>query len=92
VISEINRITRKDGYFYAQLPTRESITEYHTSGAKRERKELGTHVPFEGPEKDIPHHSFTKRELYELMKGFGFEIKEMCEKDRHYNILAVREH
>lgn len=90
VISEVSRITKRQGYFYAQAPTLEKTFEYERRGAKASWIEPGTQVPMEGPEKGIPHHSFRKQELFELLDDFDLEIKEIHEREGHYNLPAIK--
>jgi len=85
VVSEVSRITRKGGYFYAKVPTLEK-----DFWAKGRWKELGTRIPLEGPEKGIPHHGFTKLELLELSNSNNFKVKDIYEKDEHFCLLAVK--
>lgn len=91
VISEVNRITKKEGYFYAQVPTLERNLKYERLGEKGKLIEPGTRVPLEGPEKGIPHHGFTEQELLELLKSFNFKVKEIYERDEHYCLLAIKD-
>jgi len=90
VVSEVSRTTKKQGFFYAQVPILEKTSEYKRSAAKGSWTEPGTWVPLEGPEKGIPHHSFKKQELSELLSSFNFEIKEVREREGHYNLLAIK--
>ena len=42
-----------------------------------------THVPFEGPEKMIPHHHFTKEHLTDLFPNYA--TLDMHAGSEHYN-------
>jgi len=90
VVSEVSRITRKEGYFYVQAPTLERNIRHQKSGPKIKLIEPGTHVPLEGPEKGVPHHGFTRLELLELLGSFSFETLDVYERDEHFNLLAVK--
>jgi len=48
VISEVSRITKKNGYFFVQVPTLEGNIKSERLGAKSKVVESGTHVPLEG--------------------------------------------
>jgi len=85
VFSEVNRTMKKGGYFFAQVPTFQKT--FWSSG---KWMESGTRIPLEGPEKGIPHHGFTEQELLELSNSFSFEVKEINEREEHYNLLAVK--
>lgn len=90
VISEVNRTTKKNGYFYAQVPTLERNLKYERLGEKGKLIEPGTRVPLEGSEKGIPHHGFTEQELLQLLSSFNFKVKEIHERDEHFNLLAIK--
>jgi hypothetical protein len=85
VVSEVSRVVKKGGYFFAQVPTFKK-----TFWSEGKWLEPGTRLPLEGPEKGIPHHGFKKQELLELSKSFNLEVKEIYEKDQHYNLLAIK--
>jgi SAM-dependent methyltransferase len=86
VFSEVSRILKKGGYLYLQVPTLERNAQYEEGV----NIEPGTRVPLEGPERGIPHHGFTRKEVGELLNDYNFDIEEMNERDEHYNILAVK--
>lgn len=90
VVLEVNRVVKTGGYFYAQVPTLEGTLKYARSGAEGKWIESGTRVPQEGPEKGIPHHSFTRQELSELLNSFHFRLQRIHERNEHYNFLAIK--
>jgi len=85
-IAEIERTLKKGGYFYADVPSRPRNLKNGNSKVKI--VEPGTRVPLEGPEKGIPHHDFTEKEIFRVLRGF--EIQEIRKKDSHFHILAQK--
>lgn len=73
-IREVKHILRENGLFYFTVP------KYFPPGNWKDGKytevEKHTYTPWDGFEKDIPHHLFTKRELTSILKD-DFEILEM---------------
>jgi len=92
IIQEIGRVLRRKGYFYIQVPTRNRVLKYARMARKEGNPQIvleeGTYVPAVGPEKGIPHHGFTKKELRHLFNSF--EIKKITLRDEHYNFLGVK--
>lgn len=92
IVNEFVRVTKKGGYIYVQVPTRQRSLKY-VRIAKQEGKPLtkieeGTYIPSDGPEKGVPHHGFTKNELRELFQDF--RIKSLTLRDEHYNLLGLK--
>jgi ubiquinone/menaquinone biosynthesis C-methylase UbiE len=85
-IAEIKRTLKKVGYFYAEVPSRPR--NLHDDNSKRKIVEPRTRIPLEGPEKGIPHHDFTEKEIYQVLRDF--EIQEIRKKDSHFHILAKK--
>lgn len=83
-IAEITRTLKKDGYFYADVPSRPRILQ--DENLKQKIVEPGTRIPLGGPEKGILHHDFTEGEVYRVLRDF--EIQEIRKKDSHFHILA----
>ena len=73
-IREVKHILRGKGLFYFTVP------KYFLLGNWKDGKytevEKHTYTPWDGFEKDIPHHLFTKRELTSILKD-EFEILEI---------------
>lgn len=88
VIAEIKRVLREGGYVYIQVPMMEKVQKYIEQGGKFDEIEPGTFVPLEGSEKGIPHHNFTREELLGLFNDF--KVKNLTERDEHYNLLAIK--
>ncbi|PIR07436.1 hypothetical protein COY65_01505 [Candidatus Jorgensenbacteria bacterium CG_4_10_14_0_8_um_filter_39_13] len=90
IIKEIERVLKVDGYLYIQVPTFARVSGYaklaEKEGSPQIRLEKGTYVPTVGPEKGVPHHGFTRKELRESLRNF--RIKNIILRDRHYNLLG----
>jgi SAM-dependent methyltransferase len=79
-ISETNRVTRKGGYVFVQVPRWSRGKKVLNPGVVR--AEPTTLVWSRGEEAGVPHHHFTKDRLLHL---FGdFEILELHSKTEHY--------
>jgi len=57
------------GRFFTTLPDNEGSTHW-TTMIGHEEIEPGTRVPVSGPEKDLPHSSFTGEEIREMFSDF----------------------
>ena len=57
------------GYFFITLPDNEGSAHWVTM-TENEEIAPGTRVPLTGPEKGLPHSSFTKEEIKELFSKF----------------------
>ncbi len=82
---EIDRVSKSGGYLYLQVPSHDLEMQIIAQGGGREKVKFVdnmTHVPFEGEEKLIPHHHFTKEHLLELFPNY--RILDMHEGSEHY--------
>lgn len=57
------------GRFFITLPENED-TAHWTSMVRHEEIEPGTRIPLDGPEKGLPHSSYTRDEVKEMFKSF----------------------
>lgn len=57
------------GHFFVTLPDNEGSNHW-TMMANHEEIEPGTRIPLSGPEKGLPHSSFTKEEIKEMFFDF----------------------
>jgi len=57
------------GRFFITLPDNEGSSHW-TMMASHKEIEPGTRVPLSGPEKDLPHSAFTKKEIKEMFSEF----------------------
>lgn len=86
IAREIDRVLKDNGYLYLQVPS-------HTSEMRTIKEQGGidkvkfvdemTHLPFEGPEKMIPHHHFTREHIAELFPNYS--TLDLHEESDHYN-------
>jgi cyclopropane fatty-acyl-phospholipid synthase-like methyltransferase len=83
IVNEIFRVLKTGGLVFI------TVTMFKHRKVKFEEIESNTFVPFEGPEKGLPHHCFTPKELREV---FGaFEIRGIyIDKTEHYCLLAFK--
>lgn len=92
IIKEFSRVLKRGGFVYIQVPPRQLMLKYamfdKRKGEGGIKTEEGTYIPSYGPEKGVPHHSFTKAELKDLFSDF--KIKKIGLRDGQYNLLGVK--
>lgn len=82
--SEVKRVLKPDGYFYATLP---AYPPGKWKGGRFEEIEENTYVSLDGFEKGVPHYFFTQQVLAEVMNEFYIlEIKK--ESTSHLSALV----
>ena len=69
IIKRIYNSLLPDGSFFITLPDNEGSAHW-TMMQKHEEIEPGTRVPLSGPEKGLPHSSFTKKEIEGMFSEF----------------------
>ncbi len=73
IAGEIDRVLKPGGYLYLQVPSHdmemETIMERGGIGNVKFVDDM-THLPFDGPEKMIPHHHFTREHIAELFPNY----------------------
>ncbi len=69
LIKKIHDSLSVGGSFFITLPDNEGSAHW-TMMIKHEEIEPGTRVPFSGPEKGLPHSSFTQTEIKEMFVNF----------------------
>lgn len=70
------------GSFFVTLPDNEGSTHW-TMMADHEEVEPGTRVPLSGPEKGLPHSSFTRQEIQEMFSDFAkIDTKLLADRGR----------
>jgi 2-polyprenyl-3-methyl-5-hydroxy-6-metoxy-1,4-benzoquinol methylase len=87
VCHNIVRGLKKGGYFLAFLPAMRSIKANEKLVAKQ------TVIPTSGPEKNIPHFLFSKKDLKELFKGCKLKLKKLPAKkfpEEHFRVLVKK--
>jgi len=78
VVREIDRVLRKGGFLFLQVPSYESETfDSGTIWA-----EPGTLIARGGQEKGVPHHFFRENELLECFPSY--DVKELHSRSDHY--------
>lgn len=81
-IKEIYQALLPGGLFFITLPDNEGSSHW-TIMTDHKEIEPGTRVPLSGPEKDLPHSSFTKDEIYEIFSDFKkINLKLLAERGR----------
>jgi SAM-dependent methyltransferase len=78
-ISEMNRVTRKGGYVFIQVPKWSRGEKVLRPGVVK--VEPTTLIWSRGDEARVPHHHFTKEKLSRLFRGY--EILELHSKTEH---------
>lgn len=68
-IKQIYRALIPGGFCFITLPDNEGSTHW-TTMSDHEEIEPGTRVPLTGPEKGLPHSSFTREEIGEMFSEF----------------------
>jgi SAM-dependent methyltransferase len=86
-ISEMKRILKPKGLIFITFPL-------FGVGSKLEQWDLkeiekGTFIPQKGPEKGLPHHFFTKHEIYQLFESFKI-LELYVDKTKHRALLAEK--
>ena len=86
-IREIKRVLKPDGIIFITFPMFELLKKKNPWPL--EKIEKGTYLPLEGPEKGLPHHFFTEREIYKAFKGFDIK-KIYLDSSKHRAILGFK--
>jgi SAM-dependent methyltransferase len=90
IITEIERITKRGGYLYIQVPTEEKAKRLvKAEELKCEEVEERTYLPLGGDEAGILHHYFTKEELLSLFQAY--EPIDLHVSQEHYCLTARKE-
>ena len=84
IVGEITRVLKREGIVFITVPKVNIHREYDF-----EEIEPNTIVPLGGPEKGLPHHYFTPKELKTLFKEF--EIKKLdIDSVDHYTLIGSK--
>lgn len=81
IISEIERVIKKDGFIFITVPKLKNQAENF------EQIERNTYIPLDGYEKGLPHHYFTSEELKDFFSNF--EIKDIHIDQRNHYCLSA---
>jgi cyclopropane fatty-acyl-phospholipid synthase-like methyltransferase len=82
-VRELERVLRPGGLLFVTVPTRRN------QGERFKEIEENTLVPLNGPEKGLPHHYFTARELRELFSNFDVRAIDV-DSVAHYCVTALK--
>ena len=82
VVREIARVLRKNGFVFVTV----TLLQKGHEGAMEEI-EPNTFVPQSGPEKGMPHHRFSARELEEVFEGF--EVTDVHVDNKEHLCLSA---
>jgi SAM-dependent methyltransferase len=86
IVREMNRVLKTGGYLFLQVPAHKNEMRLIEERGGKDRVRFvdpKTHVPFDGPEKGIPHYHFTKEEL--LNDFFSnYNVLHIHEGTEHY--------
>jgi SAM-dependent methyltransferase len=83
IIKEIERVLKKGGFVFITVP------KLRTQGKEFTQIEPNTFIPLDGPEKGLPHHYFTPRELHMFFAGFSV-IDIHLDSTNHYCLSGVK--
>ncbi len=86
-INEMKRVLKSKGLIFITFPL-------FGVGSKLEQWDLkeiekGTFIPQKGPERGLPHHFFTKDEIYQLFKSFKI-LQLYVDETKHRALLAEK--
>jgi SAM-dependent methyltransferase len=85
---EIDRVLASDGYLFLQVERRAVVMRWVAERPEAHALvEPGTVVPLEDPEKGVPHHGFTKRELSALFPNY--EFLKLHSGTKHYRGICL---
>ncbi len=84
---EIERVLRKDGLLVMDLLRHDPNSERLKDS---DILEPGTHAPRSGTEKGMPHHAFTKTEIFQILNTWNIKLFDASTEKRHSIIIAQR--
>jgi len=88
-IKQIHLALATGGLFYITLPDNEGSAHW-TSMVGHQEIEPGTRVPLIGPEKGLPHSSYTKEEIREMFADFTDLNMELISKKGRWIITGKK--
>jgi len=81
-INNIYKALIPGGRFFITLPDNEGNSHW-TMMVNHKEIEPGTRIPLSGPEKDLPHSSFTKDEINEMFSDFkNIDMQLLADRGR----------
>jgi len=84
---EIERVLRKDGLLVMDLLRHDPNSERLKDS---DILEPHTHAPRSGTEKGMPHHTFTKTEIFQILNSWNIKFFDASTEKRHSIIIAQR--
>jgi len=87
LINEIHRVLKKEGSFFFSSAISVKYSMSINNGTCYIPIEPGTYFPLDGRERHMPHHYFTKEEIYRLLKG-RFRIVDMYNDKENYYVTS----
>jgi len=83
IVEEVSRVLKRRGFLFITVP------QLRNQGETFEQIEPNTYVPLDGPERGLPHHYFTPRELREVFGGYDIHDIHLDAWD-HYCLWAFK--
>lgn len=90
LFSEVLRVLKPEGIFFFTTSISMEYSRSVNSGSCYVPIEKGTYFPMDGRERFLPHHYFTKEELFEILKDDYKKIKLYNDKENYYVISCVK--
>ncbi|MGV8026267.1 MAG: class I SAM-dependent methyltransferase [Anaerolineaceae bacterium] len=84
---EIERVLRSDGLLVIDLLRYDPDSERFKKSAMVEPH---TFIPKSGLEKGMPHHAFTKAEVFDLLQSWKIKFFNTQQDKKHYTIVAQK--
>ena len=84
---EIERLLRKDGLLVIDLLRYDPDSERFKNSDLIEPR---TYAPRSGTEKGMPHHAFTKEEIFEILNKWNIKFFDSSTEKRHSTIIAQK--
>jgi len=86
-VGEIERVLKSGGIIFITFPKLEGRSNLDEWRLKE--IEAGTYIPQNGPEKGLPHHFFTLKEINDVFSSFDL-LEIYDDRKRHRAILGVK--
>jgi len=88
-IKNIYQSLKTGGYCFITLPDNEGSSHW-VSMAEHQEIEPGTRIPLTGPEKGLPHSSFTKKEIEAMFVDFSKVTTKLLSDRGRWIIIAQK--
>jgi cyclopropane fatty-acyl-phospholipid synthase-like methyltransferase len=87
-VSEIERVLKNGGIIFISFPVLKKFS--HKNQWKLKEIEKGTYIPLDGPEKDLPHHFFSKEEIFNIFNKF--KILDMGPDGTNHEFILAKKY